>query len=442
MRRKMILVLTFVIVHIFYVTAFFPVSALAADNTAENEETLEERMNRLQTEFDDLKKQYDTEMKALKEQSDTREQASKREGAPHKASPVGSYGGIMNPDISVVADVQVLFTDNETNPNRNKIRVKEVELAFQGYLYPGIRADVIPAFEMVYMDDEVDVNVDLEEAYLTIHQIPYLSEYVPLELQAGRKLMNFGRLNPVHPHHWPFTDTPLIVANLFGEHPWFDDGIQGSLTIANPWDFFLKTTFGFWNGKKLGHTHTEEVHEHDGDDDGEDAHLHGEAAPVSWNGNVCLSRTVLGFSFGRRTDSLLGYSVAWDGSTDTVLHEVDLTLTLRFPGTFQRLRWQNALYVADIRIDGYRRYGGYSLLLTNLTKYWQVGCRYDQAQVLDPHEAGNEWAAGGFLTFYFTHSLYIRGHYRFRRMIDNIGEHNGYIQLVFGLGPHSHRLEN
>ena len=45
-----------------------------------------------------------------------------------------------------------------------------------------------------------NVEIDLEEAYLTMSPIPWVGEYVPLGLQLGRKFMNFGILNPIHPH--------------------------------------------------------------------------------------------------------------------------------------------------------------------------------------------------------------------------------------------------
>jgi len=427
-----------------------PASVQAAELADQRTETVEEQFDRLQREIDDLRSRHESEMQELREKLGAAEKGRERQGAPHQPAPPGGSGGIMNPDLSAVVDVQALFTDNKTNADRNKVRVKHLELAVQGYLYPGIRADIIPALEMVYEGDEVSVEVDLEEAYLSVFQIPYLSENLPLELQAGRKFMNFGRLNPVHSHHWPFADTPLVLANLFGEHAWFDDGLQGSLKVPNPLDLYLKTTFGFWNGKQLGHTHEGLGHDHheDAEDEGEEDdhgdhdHAHHEAQPISWDGHVYLSRTVLGIPFSRQADSLVGYSLAWDEGMDTVLHGADLTLTFRFPGTFQRIRWQNEFFAADLGLRDITRYGGYSLLAVDLSRTWQVGYRYDQTQTLDPHESGHEWAASGFLTYYFNHSLYLRGQYRFRRMVDDTGEHNGTLQLVFGLGPHSHRLDD
>jgi hypothetical protein len=167
-------------------------------------------------------------------------------------------------------------------------------------------------------------------------------------------------------------------------------------------------------------------------------HDHGE--PVHFDGHVFLSRTVLGMPFGRDADGLLGYSLAWDEGANTLLHGGDLTLTYRWPTTYHRIRWQNEIYAADVRKADYTRYGGYSLLVFTLDKYWETGARYDRSQVLDPHVDGQEWAMTGFLTYYLTHSVYLRGQYRYRDTVDNQGEHSGYVQLVFGLGPHAHRL--
>jgi len=411
-----------------------PTSANAEVGQPTGTETLEEKMDRVERDFQALKHDYEKVKEELR-QIEMADKSAGQTGRPHQAAPVGSYGGIMNPDVSVVADVQALFSSNPHDPNRNKVRVKEVELAFQGTLYPGIRADIIPAFEMVYSEDgDVSLEVDLEEAYITFFQIPYVSEVVPLQLQGGRKLLNFGVLNPIHPHHWPFADTPLMLVNLFGEHPWYDDGFQGSITVPNPLDVFLKTTFGFWNGRNLAHHHGDDEHDHE----------HAAAVvpePVDWRGHVFLSRTVLGFPLGERLNARLGYSIAWDEGFYTVLNEADLTLTLRFPGTFHRIRWQNAFFSADRSEGDTTRFGGYSLLVSDLSKNWQAGARYDRAQVLNPDVTGDEWAGTGFLTYYFTHNLYLRGQYRYRKTLDREDEHNGYVQMVFGLGPHSHRLE-
>ena len=428
MRRKSIFILCVCFV-------WFPLLALAEEEQIEAEESTEEKIDRLQQELNQLKKEHKAEIKELNEKLAAQEKRSAREGALHRAQPVGSWD-IMNPSISAIADIGALFTNNKVDPNRNKIRVKHVEFVFQGYLYPGIRADVIPALEMEYINDEVNVEIDLEEAYVTLSPIPLVGEFVPLGLQLGRKFMNFGILNPIHPHHWPFADTPLVLESFFGPHNWYDDGLQGILNIPNPWDLYLKTIFGNWNGKKLGHTHGDEGHEHEVAD-----HEHMLGEPIEWDGRIYLSRTVLGIPFGRTSDLRLGASVSWDESGSTSLVGGDLTFTHRFPGTYHRLRWQNEFMAADVCKGDYWRYGGYSLLVFSLGRYWETGYRYDQSQVMNPLVNNDEWASTGFITYFLTHSLYFRGQYRFRRTLQDEDEHNGYIQMVFGLGPHAHRLE-
>ena len=414
---------------------WFPLLGLAEEGQFEAEKSIEEKIDGLQQELNHLKKEHEPEIKELKEKLATQEKKSARKGAPHRAQPVGSWG-IMNPSISAISDIQALFTDSKANRNRNKIRVKHVEFAFQGYLYPGIRADVIPALEMEYIDEEVNVEIDLEEACLTASPIPLVGEFVPLGLQLGRKFMDFGILNPIHPHHWPFVDTPLVLESFLGSHNWYDDGLQGILNIPNPWDLYLKTIFGYWNGKKLGHAHGGDGHEHEAEDQ---EHMLGD--PIEWDGRIYLSRAVLGIPFGRTSDLRLGASVSWDESGSTALVGGDLTFTHRLPRTYHRLRWQNEFMVADVSREDYTRYGGYSLLVFSPGKHWETGCRYDQSQILDPLTNNDEWASTGFITYFLTHSLYFRGQYRFRHTLYDEDEHNGYIQLVFGLGPHAHRLE-
>ncbi len=85
---------------------FSPVQGIAAEEQAEEQETIEERLDRLQQELDQLRKEHEAEIKALNEKLAAQEEANAREGEAHRAAPVGSYGGIMNPSISAIADVQ------------------------------------------------------------------------------------------------------------------------------------------------------------------------------------------------------------------------------------------------------------------------------------------------------------------------------------------------
>jgi len=376
-------------------------------------------------EKDEVKQTYEQRITAMENRLEEKE---KQESLiAHKASPVGSYSGQLNPDISVVANILTNFNDDKADDNRNKVRVKEAELALQGYLYPGIRGDVIAAIEQEYEGDTSTTETDLEEAYVSFLDLP-----CSMQAEVGRKFIGFGKLNPIHPHHWPFADTPLVLQNFFGEHNWFDDGASVSALVPNPWDLYFKASFGVFNGRNLEHAHEhEEEEEHTG-----------ETEPIDWNGRVYVTRLSANKLLNDNSDVDLGYSLAWDEPRDTELHGVDLTYSYRWPYTYRKLKWQNEFLFANVDSTSTQSSGFYSLLKLTLDKNWELGGRYDWSQTLE-NDQSHEWAITPFLTYYFTESFYTRAQYRYRELIEEHEPENVFfLQLVWGLGPHSHRLED
>jgi len=382
--------------------------------------------------------------------ADTSQEEEDEEEAPHKPVPVGSYGGIMNPDISVIANIEAFFTDNEDLFNRRKIRIKEAELALQGYLYPGIRGDVIAALEQDYLpDDTVETHVDLEEAYVSFLSLP-----AGLQVEGGRKFMDFGRLNRMHPHHWPFATTPLVMKNFFGEHNWYDDGVQASILIPNPADVYIKVTGGIWNGARLGHVHGEDAHENGDSEDHEDGeendgHDHengeendpGDDTVLYFPGHVYLGRASVGFMAGDNGDFLFGGSYAGDTENATSLAGADITFTYTFPRSYRRLRWQTEFMRVRDEETGTKPWGAYSFLTYTLNKYWEFGGRFDWTEQLINDQKD---VTGGSLfgTYYFTHSMCLRCEYQHLKYSEMGDDNLFYIQFVFGLGPHAHRLQD
>ena len=55
---------------------------------------------------------------------------------------------------------------------------------------------------------------------------------------------------------------------------------------------------------------------------------------------------------------------------------------------------------------------------------------------------GDEWGVTTFLSYFFSHSMYLRPAYRFNKFPDGSDEHQALVQFVWGLGPHAHRLED
>jgi hypothetical protein len=367
--------------------------------------------------------------------------AAAQEEAVHRAAPVGFSGGRMNPDISAIVNMWTVFSDNRDNPNRNSFFIKEAELAFQAYLYPGIKGDFIIALHEHHGEWEVHP----EEAFVSFLDIPG-----GLQLLAGRKLIDFGRLNPVHPHHWKFAHTPLVMENFFGHHSFFDDGAQLDWLLPIPWDLYSSISLGTWSGSTLGE---EEEHEHGEEDD-----HHHEPMTISWNGKIFNGRAVLDVPFGELSNVTFGYSLVWDEGGHTYLNGGDLTLTYRHPMSYKRVKWQSELYYAKTKDDHLSDpMGIYSMLAFNLNQYWEIGGRYDLSEYFshtdheeEEHEEEHgehpvnerEWGATGFISYYFTHSLYLRAEYTYKVDRYDQVENRGIIQLVWGLGPHAHRLED
>jgi hypothetical protein len=46
------------------------------------------------------------------------------------------------------------------------------------------------------------------------------------------------------------------------------------------------------------------------------------------------------------------------------------------------------------------------------------------------------------VTRYLTHTTYLRGGYQYTEASEGDSEHLATFQLVWGIGPHSHRLED
>lgn len=382
----------------------------------------------------------------------------------------------IDPKLSATGDFQTLFTDDHCSENRGRPRIKSGEINFSAHLFAHMRGDFTGAFEQEYENDHLNTTVDVEEAFLTLHSMPFGSE-----LQFGRKLMEFGRLNANHPHHWPFADTPLALETFFGHHPWIDDGAQASVLIPNPWDLYAKVTFGFWRGKKLGHGHHhgegaeheahghethehgehethghedhhlhEKAHEHDdemshGDECGHAGETHAScgshAAPVDWDKWVKTGRFSLDIPFGRNSHLLLGHSVAWDANGDSRLFGADCTYKHRWPNTYRKFTWQNEFIYGDIRERSEERAGAYSLASLTLDKHWEVGTRGDWVERMES-SLHDELAGSFFLSYYLTHSIRVTTQYRLRRMSCGEKENALYLQLVCGFGPHAHRLED
>ena len=342
-----------------------------------------------------------------------------------------------SPEISAFIDIQALSSDADDRPDNEKLRVKEAELGFKGYITPSVRGDVILALEQEYLSSgSVDTEVHLEEAFATFLDLP-----VGIEAAIGRKLVGFGVLNTIHPHHWDFADTPLVMNALFGDHPWFDDGAELGVPILNPTGIGLKMSVGVWNGNEIAHGHAHEdvegeadhVEDDHDDDEGSD---HDDGEVIEWDGNIFSGRVIADFPFTDRLSVQAGYSVVGDEGHN-LLQGADLVFNYSWPQSHRRLKWHTEGYAFDSDNGESDPSGLFSVLGLTMDDHWAFGGRYDKTELL-ADDGQDAWAGTGFVSYYLTHTTYVRGQYQYKEHGDGEEENSVTAQLVWGIGPHAH----
>ena len=208
--------------------------------------TVEELLGKQKAE---IEQDYGTKIRTLEElleEERTRSQEqytriTQRAGAETRPFFYGTKGSLMNPDISVVADAFYHFSDSKFGVGEftdEDLYFREVELAIQGYIYPGVRAEFFPVWEVE------EGKVEIEEAFANFLTLPFHSN-----LLVGRHRIRFGLVNPIHQHYRDYVDTPLAVQNFLGAEGYIDDGINFSVMVPKI-PIPVELGFGIFDGDK------------------------------------------------------------------------------------------------------------------------------------------------------------------------------------------------
>lgn len=131
-----------------------------------------------------------------------------------------------------------LLKAGDHDPSRRGFRVPNTELSASGAVDPYFTAEahIVYAIE----PETGESAVELEEAFITTTSLPF-----GLQIEAGQSLLEFGRINPQHPHQWDFIDQPVAVSRMFGP-----DGMRGPgvrLGWLIPVDWFAELHLGVYN---------------------------------------------------------------------------------------------------------------------------------------------------------------------------------------------------
>ena len=156
----------------------------------------------------------------------------------------------INPDITVIPRFLVVTDDGQKLDEGTRefstpdLQFQEMEIGLQGYLNPYARADI---FLAVKGPDLESISLGLEEAYLTILRgLP-----LDLNVRLGKYRVEFGKLNTLHPHAWPFVSQPLVQGRFLGEEGLNDLGVSLS-TLVPTGEVYTKLTLDLLRGASVG----------------------------------------------------------------------------------------------------------------------------------------------------------------------------------------------
>jgi len=141
------------------------------------------------------------------------------------APPYPALAGVVNPDISVIGQPTLTWNDLAGDPSRKRpvFNVGETEFVFDAALNPYARG----WFTLSLADGEVEV----EEGYFS------LLRGLPggIQLKGGKYRAGFGKLNPAHPHTYPFAERfGVLAAYLPGDEAFNETGLDVSWRLPLP----------------------------------------------------------------------------------------------------------------------------------------------------------------------------------------------------------------
>jgi hypothetical protein len=153
-----------------------------------------------------------------------------------------AFAGVTNPNLSVIGQMRTFITDDpdDVNRNRGQISFDETEIAIDDYLNPYARG----TFVLSIGEDGIEV----EEGYMQ------LLRGLPggLTFKAGKYRVGFGKLNPMHPHAYPFIERfRVLAAYLPGEEAYNEIGGQLSYRLPLPGDLSSTVSFDILQGNSF-----------------------------------------------------------------------------------------------------------------------------------------------------------------------------------------------
>jgi len=301
-----------------------------------------------------------------------------------------------------------------------------------------MRADIFFAMHR----HEGRLEPELCEAYVS-----FLKLVDGFSLKTGKIHVDFGKINKIHQHERPYMDQPAVITNFLGGHGLVGEG--ANLSYLLPLPFFLQLDAGAWQIP---------AHEHEPEETGVTGLTGTDGSPIGeilvpgecgnefgFGNEAATARIWSSFSLGNMSELEFGLSGAKGNGSHYTHHQDEAEvsgadITLKFwPSTFKRIISQNEFLKLKrtVPVGELNRQGFYCYLGYQANKYWETGVRYDSAENAFPVlEETNSVSL--VVTNKLTETTKIRLQYAHSLETDI---NTGYLQLVFGIGPHTHPLQ-
>ncbi|MBN2755322.1 MAG: hypothetical protein JXR81_10755 [Candidatus Goldbacteria bacterium] len=325
------------------------------------------------------------------------------------------------PDISFIGQAGLNAMADSDGNKEASVSFDGFEICATGYMHPDVRADFVVGAH----NHDGSINFEVEEAYATFANLPFSTG-----LKAGRKLVDFGRINHIHSHEWLFLGAPLAYGSFLGEHSLAGDG--ASIDMLLPLPFFINVQAGIYRVSSAhSHEEAEESEEH-----------HHAFSPA---GEIYNARVWSSFAPAESAEIELGLS-GLKGTGAHYLEHMDriqmtgADFTFKFwPSAYSRLMvLAEAVYLKrEVPPGTFESWGAYAYLGYRIDKQWEAALKYDWSETPGP-EKTKKSVFSVIASNYMTESLKLRAEYSYS---PEAQEHTGMLKVIFGIGPHTHPLQ-
>jgi hypothetical protein len=325
--------------------------------------------------------------------------------------------GVTNPDISAIGQVVGQYTGDSSSafPKKPTIGLGEVEFVLDAALNPYLNG----AFVLSLGTE----SIEIEEAYASvIRGLP-----CHLAIKTGKYRLGFGKLNPAHPHAYPFISTPRVMDPeramlLPGEESFNDVAVQVSTLIPVAGSYSLMVSGDLLQGDSF----------------------HPGMAGADFGG---LGRLVNSFIIGDVAPSEIGFSITRGVNdpakhTATVVAGADLKTKIAISPIVNSTVQAEFIYKNADHMDSLagatteKRTGFYAFTNFFIKGHYNAGVLYEQYE--SPYDAGKtDRGIKPFIGFaVLEESTLLRLAYEY--FVPHAGNPNSMVELQFlySMGPH------